>query len=29
MVEELTVTGTDESPEEVAARYQPMFDELG
>jgi ABC-type glycerol-3-phosphate transport system substrate-binding protein len=28
MVEELTVTGTDESPEEVAARYQPMFDEL-
>ena len=27
MVEELTVTGTDESPEEVAARYQPMFDE--
>jgi ABC-type glycerol-3-phosphate transport system substrate-binding protein len=29
MVEELTVTGTEESPEEVAARYQPMFDELG
>ena len=29
MVEELTVTGTDESPEEVAARYQPMFAELG
>lgn len=29
MVEELTVTGTDESPEEVAARYQPMFDEVG
>ena len=28
MVEELTVTGTDESPEDVAARYQPMFDEL-
>lgn len=28
MVEEITVTGTDESPEEVAARYQPMFDEL-
>ena len=28
MVEELTVTGTDETPEEVAARYQPMFDEL-
>lgn len=28
LVEELTVTGTDESPEEVAARYQPMFDEL-
>ena len=28
MVEELTVTGTDESPEEIAARYQPMFDEL-
>jgi ABC-type glycerol-3-phosphate transport system substrate-binding protein len=29
MVEELTVTGTDEAPEDVAARYQPMFDELG
>jgi ABC-type glycerol-3-phosphate transport system substrate-binding protein len=29
LVEELTVTGTEESPEEVAARYQPMFDELG
>lgn len=29
MVEELTVTGTDETPEEVAARYQPMFDETG
>ncbi len=29
LVEELTVTGTDESPEEVAARYQPLFDELG
>ncbi len=28
LVEELTVTGTDETPEEVAARYQPMFDEL-
>ena len=28
MVEELTVTGTDESPEDVAARYQPLFDEL-
>jgi multiple sugar transport system substrate-binding protein len=27
MVEELTVTGTDETPEEVAARYQPLFDE--
>ena len=22
-----TVTGTDETPEEVAARYQPLFDE--
>ena len=29
MVEELTVTGTDETPEEVAARYQPLFDETG
>jgi ABC-type glycerol-3-phosphate transport system substrate-binding protein len=29
MVEEVTVTGTDDSPEDVAARYQPMFDELG
>ncbi|MGH8915254.1 MAG: ABC transporter substrate-binding protein [Acidimicrobiia bacterium] len=29
MVEELTVTGTEDSPEDVAARYQPMFDELG
>ena len=28
LVEELTVTGTDESPEDVAARYQPLFDEL-
>ena len=29
MVEEVTVTGTDESPEEIVARYQPLFDELG
>jgi DNA phosphorothioation-dependent restriction protein DptG len=29
LVEELTVTGTDASPEDVAARYQPLFDELG
>jgi hypothetical protein len=29
MVEELTVTGTDETTEEVAARYQPLFDETG
>jgi ABC-type glycerol-3-phosphate transport system substrate-binding protein len=29
MVEEVTVTGTDDSPEDIAARYQPMFDELG
>lgn len=28
LVEELTVTGTSESPEEVAARYQPRLDEL-
>lgn len=28
LVEELTVTGTDESPEAVAERYQPMLDEL-
>jgi ABC-type glycerol-3-phosphate transport system substrate-binding protein len=28
LVEELTVTGTDESPEEVATRYQAMLDEL-
>ncbi len=29
LVEELTVTGTDESPEEVAERYQAQLDELG
>jgi multiple sugar transport system substrate-binding protein len=28
LVEELTVTGTDEAPEEVAARYQAMLDEV-
>jgi ABC-type glycerol-3-phosphate transport system substrate-binding protein len=29
LLEELTVTGTDDSPEEVAERYQAEFDELG
>ncbi|MGH9247905.1 MAG: ABC transporter substrate-binding protein [Acidimicrobiales bacterium] len=29
LVEELTVTGTDDSPDQVAERYQPMLDELG
>jgi hypothetical protein len=27
MMDELTVTGTEETPEEVAGRYQPLFDE--
>ena len=29
LLEELTVTGTDDAPEEVAERYQAEFDELG
>jgi hypothetical protein len=28
-LETLTVTGTDETPEEVAERYQAEFEELG
>jgi hypothetical protein len=28
LLEELTVTGTDDSPDAVAQRYQPMLDEL-
>lgn len=26
MMDELTVTGTEETPEEVAGRYQPLFE---
>ena len=29
MVEGLIVTGTDETPEDVAARYQPLFEQTG
>ena len=29
LMEEVAVTGTDETPEEIAERFQPMFDEAG
>jgi DNA phosphorothioation-dependent restriction protein DptG len=28
MLEEVAVTGTDDTPEQIAERYQPMLDEL-
>ena len=29
LMEDIAVSGTDESPEEIAERYQPLFDEAG